>query len=151
MDSDGDGSPDNEAMMPYHSVEEMTPEAILAYYDGIAGKDGEPGFYDWIQEATGTRMLKAQHPEMETYLQSVHARNGLNCADCHMAIEMQEDGTVNHSHELVSPLASQTIRRFRERRTASPGILHETDFAKQKPPAPGFDPPKVLRMDGSPA
>ncbi len=109
VDSDGDGNPDSEAMMPYHSVEEMTPEAILAYYDGIAGKDGEPGFYDWIQEATGTKMLKAQHPEMETYLQSVHAQNGLSCADCHMAIEMQEDGTVNHSHELVSPLASQTI------------------------------------------
>jgi nitrite reductase (cytochrome c-552) len=109
VDSDGDGNPDNEAMMPYHSVEEMTPEAILAYYDGIAGKDGEMGFYDWIQEATGTKMLKAQHPEMETYLQSVHAQNGLSCADCHMSIEMQEDGTVNHSHKLVSPLASQTI------------------------------------------
>jgi nitrite reductase (cytochrome c-552) len=31
-------------------------------------------------------MLKAQHPEIETYLGegSIHAKMGLTCADCHM-------------------------------------------------------------------
>ena len=100
---------DGETMMPYSSVETMTPEAILAYYDSLDGKDGAPGFYDWIQESTGTRMLKAQHPELETYLTGVHAKEGLSCADCHMPIEMAEDGTVYHSHELVSPLESETL------------------------------------------
>ena len=33
----------------------------------------------------------------------------LNCADCHMAIEMADDGTVYHSHELVSPLENKTL------------------------------------------
>ena len=92
---------DAETMMPYHSVEEMTPEAILAYYDAI-------DFFDWEQEATGTKMLKAQHPEMETFLQGKHAAL-LNCADCHMPMEMADDGTVYHSHTLVSPLESETL------------------------------------------
>lgn len=90
-------TPENsETMMPYHSVAEMTPEAILAYYDAI-------GFSDWTQPGTGTPMLKAQHPEMETFLQGKHAAL-LNCADCHMALTMDEDGTVYHSHYLDSPL-----------------------------------------------
>ena len=95
---------DKEAMMPYDSVEAMTPEAILAYYDSMVMPDGTVGFYDWVQESTGTHMLKAQHPEMETFLYGRHAAEGMNCADCHMSIEMAEDGTVYHSHYLASPL-----------------------------------------------
>ena len=92
---------DSETMMPYHSVEEMTPEAILAYYDSF-------DFADWTQESTGTRLLKAQHPEFETFLQGKHA-GLLNCADCHMPMEMADDGTVYHSHELLSPLENETL------------------------------------------
>ena len=92
---------ESETMMPYHSVEEMTPAAILAYYNGM-------GFSDWTQESTGAHMLKAQHPEMETYLQGKHAAL-LNCADCHMPMEMADDGTVYHSHLLVSPLENETL------------------------------------------
>ena len=93
---------ENETMMPYSSQEEMTPEAILAYYD-------EMGFKDWEQPGTGTQMLKAQHPEMETFLPSQHAKMGLNCSSCHMAEETAEDGTTYHSHYLVSPLQSETL------------------------------------------
>lgn len=92
---------DKETMMPYHSVAEMTPEAILAYYDSF-------DFADWTQESTGTRMLKAQHPEMETFLSGKHAAL-LNCADCHMPIEMTEEGKVYHSHNLVSPLENEAL------------------------------------------
>lgn len=100
---------DKETMMPYGSVEAMTPEAILEYYDSMVLPDGTVGFADWTQESTGARMLKAQHPEMETYLLGKHAAEGLNCADCHMEIKLNEDGTVYHSHELVSPLDSPAI------------------------------------------
>ena len=111
---------DSETMMPYHSVADMTPEAILAYYDAMEYQvkkevDGQEvlvdvkGFYDWEQPGTGTRMLKAQHPEMETYLHGIHATQGMNCADCHMPIEMAEDGTVYHSHLLVSPLDNESL------------------------------------------
>ena len=92
---------DSEAMMPYRDVAGMTPEAILAYYDAM-------GFSDWTQESTGAKLLKAQHPEMETYLQGKHAAL-LNCADCHMPIEQAEDGAVYHSHLLVSPLENETL------------------------------------------
>ena len=92
---------DKETMMPYSSVEEMTPEAILAYYDAM-------DFADWTQESTGAKLLKAQHPEMETYLTGKHAKL-LNCADCHMPLEETEEGTVYHSHLLVSPLENETL------------------------------------------
>ena len=100
---------DKETMMPYDSVEAMTPEAILAYYDTMVLPDGTVGFSDWTQESTGAKMLKAQHPEMETFLQGKHAAEGMNCADCHMEIKLNDDGTVYHSHELVSPLSSEAI------------------------------------------
>ena len=96
---------DSETMMPYGSIDEMTPAAILAYYDSLE-------FYDWIQPSTGTKMLKAQHPEMETFLFGKHAPLGLNCADCHMPMEMAEDGTVYHSHYIVSPLESKAILSY---------------------------------------
>ena len=92
---------DSETMMPYHSVDEMTPEAILAYYDGM-------DFADWTQESTGTRMLKAQHPEMETFLQGKHAAF-LTCADCHMPTETTDEGVAYRSHKLVSPLESEAL------------------------------------------
>lgn len=99
---------DKEVMMPYDSTAAMSPEAILSYYDNLVMPDGSVGFYDWYQESTGTYLLKAQHPEMETYLSGPHAGT-LNCADCHMAIVRSDSGTVYHSHELVSPLDSQEI------------------------------------------
>ena len=94
--------------MPYHDVASMDPEEILRYYDTMVMPDGSVGFYDWIQESTGAKLLKAQHPEMETFLSGKHAAL-LNCADCHMPIEQAEDGTVYHSHLLVSPLENETL------------------------------------------
>ncbi|MBE5996797.1 MAG: ammonia-forming cytochrome c nitrite reductase subunit c552 [Lachnospiraceae bacterium] len=90
-----------ETSMPYHDVASMSPEAILAYYNSI-------DFADWTQESTGAKMLKAQHPEMETFLSGKHA-SLLNCADCHMAVEMADNGTVYHSHKWVSPLENESL------------------------------------------
>lgn len=99
---------DKETMMPYSDVSSMTPDAILAFYDSMVLPDGTVGFSDWVQPSTGAKLLKAQHPEMETYLLGKHA-SSLNCADCHMAIEQADDGTVYHSHTIVSPLENQTL------------------------------------------
>lgn len=91
-----------ETTMPYHSVEEMTPEAMYAYYQQL-------GFSDWKHADTGASMLKVQHPEMETFLSGKHA-GVLSCADCHMEIvEDPTDHTVYHSHTLKSPLDSDTL------------------------------------------
>ena len=99
---------DKETMMPYGSVEAMSPEAILAYYDSMVLPDGTVGFSDWTQGSTGAKMLKAQHPEMETYLAGKHAKL-LNCADCHMPLAETAEGTVYHSHLLVSPLEDESL------------------------------------------
>ena len=90
-----------ETSMPYSSLDEMTPEAILAYYDEI-------GFADWTQESTGAKMLKVQHPELETFTHGKHA-GLLTCADCHMLIERTEEGKVYHSHMLQSPLENEAL------------------------------------------
>lgn len=88
--------------MPHSSVETMTPEATYEYFTQI-------GFSDWTQESTGAKMLKVQHPEMETVLLGKHA-DSLNCADCHMPIEQNaKTGNIYHSHELVSPLENKTL------------------------------------------
>jgi len=56
----------------------LKADQILEYYD-------EAGFSDWTHAETGAGMLKAQHPEFETWNQGIHARSGVACADatCH--------------------------------------------------------------------
>ena len=98
--------PENKATnSPYGgTLESMSPEAILAYYDEI-------DFADWTQKSTGAKLLKAQHPEFETFLGEggMHAPLGLTCADCHMAVEKAENGTVYISHKLESPLDNPAL------------------------------------------
>ena len=57
--------------------EGLLADQMLAYYDRI-------DFSDWTHARTGTKMLKAQHPEFELWNQGIHARSGVACADCHM-------------------------------------------------------------------
>ena len=93
---------DKATTMPHSSIETMTPEETYDYYTRI-------GFSDWTQESTGAKMLKVQHPEMETVLLGKHA-DTLNCADCHMpVVENSKTQTVYHSHKLVSPLEDKTL------------------------------------------
>ena len=95
--------PDTKATtIPYTNVSEMTPEAMLEYYDAM-------DFADWTQPSTGAKLLKAQHPEMETFLNgSIHATFGMSCASCHME-KVTENGVSYTSHNLVSPLDSPAI------------------------------------------
>ena len=48
-------------------------------------------------------MLKAQHPEFETWSQGTHGKSGVSCADCHMPF-MREEGRKYTSHWVTSPL-----------------------------------------------
>ena len=89
--------------MPHSNIDTMGPEATLAYFD-------EMDFADWTQESTGARLLKAQHPEMETYLSgSIHAQMGLTCYDCHMGKSTAADGTEFVNHYWRSPLGDETL------------------------------------------
>jgi nitrite reductase (cytochrome c-552) len=80
----------------------LTVEAIESFYAGFRFPDGTP-FYDWEHAETGAHVLKAQHPEFETWSQGVHARAGVACADCHMPY--QREGALKVSdHWVRSPL-----------------------------------------------
>ncbi len=72
-------------------------DQIVAYYDQIK-------FSDWTYPGANTPMLKAQHPEYETYTaDSTHYMAGVACADCHMPYV--HDGAAKFSsHDVKSPL-----------------------------------------------
>ena len=104
-------APDTKATSIAHtSLESMAPEAMLAFFnDGSNFPTGEP-FTDWTNPRTGVQMIKVQHPEFETYLGAGSQHAALfTCADCHMAKQTAEDGTVYHSHYLTSPLQNEEL------------------------------------------
>ena len=76
-------------------------DAAEAFYD-------EAKFTDWTHAQTGAPVLKAQHPEFETYSQGVHAKSGVACADCHMPY-MRVGATKVSDHQVRSPLLN--VRR----------------------------------------
>jgi len=92
-------------------------EQIEAYYDEYKFSDGHR-FFDWKHAKTGAEVLKAQHPEFETWSQSLHARAGVSCADCHMPY-VREGAIKVSDHHVRSPLLNlsrscQTCHRFPE-------------------------------------
>ncbi len=95
----------------------MKADQILAYYQK-SGTDAKTRFKDWTHGITGAPVLKAQHPEFETWNQGIHARSGVACADCHMPYKRV--GALKISdHHVQSPLlninnACQTCHKFSE-------------------------------------
>ncbi len=85
-------------LTPYDSLDNFDPDSILAYYNAM-------GFSDFTNSNTGVGMIKAQHPEFETYYGegSVH-KGTYNCADCHMGVSYDRKGNPYASHLLTSPL-----------------------------------------------
>jgi nitrite reductase (cytochrome c-552) len=73
-----------------------TAEAIEEYYDAL-------GFSDWTHALSKAPMLKAQHPEYETYSIGIHAERGVSCADCHMPYK-SEGGQKFTDHHIQSPI-----------------------------------------------
>ena len=69
---------------------------ILAHYDQFK-------FRDFRHAVTGARLVKLQHPEMETYWGSVHDLAGVGCSDCHMPKEKNKAGKTFSSHQVVRP------------------------------------------------
>jgi nitrite reductase (cytochrome c-552) len=89
----------------------LSVERILEYYD-------EVGHKDWTHAETGAGVLKAQHPEFETWSQGVHARSGVACTDCHMPY-VREGALKISDHHVRSPLlniarACQTCHKWSE-------------------------------------
>jgi nitrite reductase (cytochrome c-552) len=102
----GDGK-----LLTYPWANGLKVEQIEQYYD-------DAKFADWTHARSGAAVLKAQHPEFETWSQGIHARAGVACADCHMPYK--REGAVKVSdHHIRSPLlnvalACQTCHRYPE-------------------------------------
>jgi nitrite reductase (cytochrome c-552) len=85
-----------EKRLTYPWSKGLTVDAAYDYYE-------EVGFTDWTHAQTGAPMLKAQHPEFETWSQGIHARAGVSCADCHMPYK-RVGATKISDHHVRSPL-----------------------------------------------
>ncbi len=86
--------PDKRLVFPW--ARGLSVDSILAYYEAM-------GFVDWTHGETGAPMLKAQHPEFETWSNGIHGRAGVACADCHMPYERVGAMKVS-DHHVRSPL-----------------------------------------------
>jgi nitrite reductase (cytochrome c-552) len=71
-------------------------DKIYDFYTGV-------GFTDWTHKLTGSKNLKAQHPEYEMFSKGIHARSGVACADCHMPFKREGSQKVS-DHHVRSPL-----------------------------------------------
>ncbi len=80
---------------PWHKG--LKAEEMEAYYD-------EVGFSDWTHKDSGAKVIKAQHPEFETWSQGIHARSGVSCADCHMPYK-REGAMKFTDHQVQTPMA----------------------------------------------
>ena len=97
--------------LPHNSLASMSPDAMLHYYntDQSILKTEEDGskvpFYDYVNKISGVKVIKVQHPELETFLGegSVH-RGKFTCADCHMSRNLEgPNGTTLANHKLTNP------------------------------------------------
>lgn len=108
----------------------LSAENMEEYYDSYS-------FTDWTHQLSKTPMLKAQHPDYETFVTGVHYRNGLACADCHMPY-VREGGVKYSSHKVGSPLDNiantclnchkGTEKEFRE--TVEKKLARKNELAK---------------------
>lgn len=73
-----------------------TAGEMEAYYDAL-------NFTDWTHGVSKAPMLKAQHPEFETFLRGPHGRNDVTCSDCHMPRIEDADGRKFSNHNIGNP------------------------------------------------
>lgn len=86
------------------------PEDMYEYYKTHGPKNGP--FVDFVHPVSGVAILKAQHPEYETWQNGPHGAAGVSCADCHMPYKKQ-DGKKASSHWWTSPLKDPDLTACR--------------------------------------
>ncbi|MCL2464828.1 MAG: ammonia-forming cytochrome c nitrite reductase subunit c552, partial [Micrococcales bacterium] len=79
-------------------------DTVYAYYtDPTNFPATGKAFTDFTNDLTGANVLKAQHPEFESWSEGVHAANGVTCADCHMPYQRVGNQKVSN-HDVQSPM-----------------------------------------------
>lgn len=74
----------------------MSVDQMEVYYDNLK-------FADWTHQLSKTPMIKAQHPEYETWSMGVHGKNGVGCVDCHMPKVTNAQGKTFTDHNIGNP------------------------------------------------
>ena len=92
---------DEGKVVTYPWDEGTTADDMWTYYE----KYQDTGVYekDYVSPISGSKIIKMQHPDYETYKQGPHYRAGVSCSDCHMSYNVQ-DGTKFSTHAWTSPL-----------------------------------------------
>ncbi|MCL1838770.1 MAG: ammonia-forming cytochrome c nitrite reductase subunit c552 [Propionibacteriaceae bacterium] len=105
------GGPNKDVIFPWKYGTEI--DLTWKYYQedftsidntGTAGVAGVP-FSDYFNPRAQVAMLKVQHPEYEVWSTSIHAANGVTCADCHMSYQRQGSQKVSN-HDVQNPLTN---------------------------------------------
>ncbi|WP_232001984.1 ammonia-forming nitrite reductase cytochrome c552 subunit [Shimwellia blattae] len=73
-----------------------TAQDMEKYYDALA-------FADWTHPLSKTPLLKAQHPEYETWRVGIHGKNNVTCVDCHMPKVQNAAGKFYTDHKVGNP------------------------------------------------
>ncbi|MHA7846587.1 ammonia-forming nitrite reductase cytochrome c552 subunit [Serratia sp. D1N4] len=73
-----------------------TVDDMEVYYDNIA-------FSDWTNPLSKAPMIKAQHPEYETWRAGIHGQNNVTCIDCHMPKVQNAQGKIYTDHKIGNP------------------------------------------------
>ncbi|MDI9628432.1 MAG: ammonia-forming cytochrome c nitrite reductase subunit c552 [Acidobacteriota bacterium] len=89
----------DEKTLTFPWTEGLTANDAIAFYDDV-------GFSDFKHATTEVSVIKAQHPDFETWSQGIHASNGVTCADCHMSY-MREGAAKISDHQVASPMRSE--------------------------------------------
>ena len=87
----------NNVVFPWYNGVDVND--METYYDSIE-------FKDWTHSLSKAPMLKAQHPDFETWSMGMHGKNGVNCVDCHMPKVQGADGHVYTDHNIGNPFDS---------------------------------------------
>ncbi len=85
------GKDHNNVKFPWDNGQDV--DSMLAYYDAL-------GFKDWTHNISKAPMLKAQHPEWETWKGTAHAEMGVTCITCHMPKETNAKGQEFSRHNV---------------------------------------------------
>ncbi len=104
--------------------------------DQIVAAENEDKVGEWNHKDTGASMMKARHPEFETWSQGIHARSGVACADCHMPY-VREGAMKISDHNVRSPLLNinascQTCHRWPEKELKDRVEEIQTRFAETR-------------------
>lgn len=103
-----DNGPKGRPVFPWDNG--FTPEQMYEYYNTHGPKNGP--FFDFVHPVSGVKVIKAQHPEYETWISGPHGAAGVSCADCHMPYQKQ-DGKKMSSHWWTSPLKDPNLTACR--------------------------------------